>query len=626
MSVVGLIDKKVAAFVTEWQGRIFNYAFKKLGHEADAADATQEIFLVLLKSQRSGDDPRQLQAWIFGVARNVLAKHAHTRSLRRRKEESVTTTEVPSTLDALDNADQRRFLAQKVRSLPDNLSELLHLHYYQQLSLREIGEIVGLPKSTIHSQVQKALSLLRERIRLEKVSFASGMLPLFLAAPENIPLPESLLSELQALSEGHGAGANIALGSTKIKGFSLVLLVACGFLGGLIVPEKLTADDNFQAAPKMAPSLSAAVDVKRDPSPDFSRKPDNARELAALRETLAELLKSNQGLEEDLQRLVKGPSQSAQSPKRPDLVETQLGLDQFLQLATDYRQRLTLGKTRPGVLRLRFVQDKMEPLARRLITEFRFVFPEMLRLIESSEQARQSGLIDGMAVLQEAAGTSSKEISDFASRLLFQSLQSGVLSEETQGHLIATLVFRQISPQLEKDIHGWFTKRLRDGTLPVKRGILQCLDRNQSSESQELLWRFVNDEEAKRELRTLAFQSLCKREFQEQKRAELGAIGLKLADKAKEGLKVLCYRALKKLYEGRVLPKSQQETLLRRFVSGATRERRLIFKVFLRAQNQGLRRPLQGIAADTTHSEEVRAEASKLLKKIQSAQNLPKEP
>lgn len=626
MSVTGLVDKKVAAFVTEWQGRIFNYAFKKLGHEADAADATQEIFLVLLKSQRSGDDPRQLHAWIFGVARNVLAKHAHKRSLRRRKEESVTRPEVPSTLDSLDNADQRRFLAQKVRSLPDNLPELLHLHYYQQLSLREIGEIVGLPKSTIHSQVQKALSLLRERIRLEKVSFSSGMLPVFLAAPEDIPFPESLGSQLQALSESPSIAADLALGSTKIKGFSLVLIVTCGFLGGLIVPEKLTADDNFQAAPKSTPSLSATVDVKRDSSPDSSPNTKEERELSTLHETLAELLKSNQGLEQDLQELVKGPPQSTLKPERADLVETQLELDKFLQLAEDYRGRLILGKTRRGVLRLRFVQDKMEPLARRLITDFRFVFPEMLRLIESSEQPLESGLIDGMAVLQKVAGASSKEISDFARRILFQSLQSEVLSEETQGQLIATLGLRQISPELEKDIHGWFTERLRDGTLPVKRGILQCLDRAQCSGSQRILWRFVTDEEVKEDLRILAFQSLCKREFQEQKRAELGAIGLKLADKANESLKVLCYRALKKLYEGRVLPKSQQGTLLRRFVSAATRERRLIFKVFLRAQNQGLRQPLQSIAADTTHSEEVRAEARKLLKKIQSAQKLPKEP
>lgn len=54
-------------------------------------------------------------------------------------------------------------LYQAVMSLPEKYRTVLDLFYYEELSVREIGEVLGLSQSAVTTRLSRARKLLRER-------------------------------------------------------------------------------------------------------------------------------------------------------------------------------------------------------------------------------------------------------------------------------------------------------------------------------------------------------------------------------------------------------------------------------------------------------------------------------
>ena len=61
-------------------------------------------------------------------------------------------------------------LHRALRRLPPPLREIVALHYFQDLSLREIGAVIGIPPGTAKSRVNRALEVLRELLHQEEAN------------------------------------------------------------------------------------------------------------------------------------------------------------------------------------------------------------------------------------------------------------------------------------------------------------------------------------------------------------------------------------------------------------------------------------------------------------------------
>ena len=81
-------------------------------------------------------------------------------------EESVQGPE-ESTIAAEDS----NRLLEIVKSLPAKYRDVIHLFYYEEMSVREIAEVTGRKDSTVTSQLTRAREMLRKRLR-EEYDFA----------------------------------------------------------------------------------------------------------------------------------------------------------------------------------------------------------------------------------------------------------------------------------------------------------------------------------------------------------------------------------------------------------------------------------------------------------------------
>ncbi len=149
------------------------------GDENLAEDVLQETCLQAARSATSIDRPEHLDAWLFGVARNVLRRHWRTLKRRRRNLPEVqveTAAELADQMDTLSlPADQleRREVHEQVMlaltSLPVDDQNLIFRYYFDGQSQTDIAAGLQVSPRAVEGKLYRARQALREKLRhLEK--------------------------------------------------------------------------------------------------------------------------------------------------------------------------------------------------------------------------------------------------------------------------------------------------------------------------------------------------------------------------------------------------------------------------------------------------------------------------
>jgi RNA polymerase sigma-70 factor (ECF subfamily) len=161
-----LVDGRLAATLRT--------AMAILGNEADARDATQEIFVRAWRSLPELREPDRFPAWFGRIVVNTCRTAIRGRRRRIVREISVGALpdegqQLPSlepahddrsaSLDVLDRALDRISVADRT---------LLALHHFEHLSLDVIGERLGVPSKTVKSRLFSARRSLDRALEVER--------------------------------------------------------------------------------------------------------------------------------------------------------------------------------------------------------------------------------------------------------------------------------------------------------------------------------------------------------------------------------------------------------------------------------------------------------------------------
>lgn len=133
------------------------------GDEASAADAVQETFVRLWRSDVIGDDDR-VGGWLFAVCRNVCVDSVR-RSVRVVRADARAETQRGATDPArkLELREGVEAFAAVYASLPESQREVLALKLGEGLSYKQIAERTGRTVSHVGWLLHMALKTVRER-------------------------------------------------------------------------------------------------------------------------------------------------------------------------------------------------------------------------------------------------------------------------------------------------------------------------------------------------------------------------------------------------------------------------------------------------------------------------------
>ena len=156
------------ALVQEYYPQILHYCRWHLPDEQQAQDAAQETFLRAVRwLDACGGFDGQFRPFLYKIAKNVCID-LH-RAAARDGPALESLPEEPAYQEAgfarTEDALRLRALTAK---LEPPLQELVLLRFGQQLRLREIAQVTGLPMRTVQSRLRRALEILKQQLEQEE--------------------------------------------------------------------------------------------------------------------------------------------------------------------------------------------------------------------------------------------------------------------------------------------------------------------------------------------------------------------------------------------------------------------------------------------------------------------------
>lgn len=158
-------DEPSVAAVFEEHARFVWRTVRRLGaSEADAHDATQDVFLVVHRRLRDFESGASMRSWLYGICVKVLAdSRKRVTSRREQLVEHVPEHSVaPSQETALDERQVRARLHAVLATLDPKKREVFVLFELEELTLAEIAIAVECPLQTAYSRLQAARKVVHD--------------------------------------------------------------------------------------------------------------------------------------------------------------------------------------------------------------------------------------------------------------------------------------------------------------------------------------------------------------------------------------------------------------------------------------------------------------------------------
>ena len=176
-------------FYRRHQGGVYRYAVHMTGRPEAAADVVQETFLTLIRQARKFDEEKGAPgAFLYGIARN------HVRKFHDKESRYVALTDesgdrsigngasgnhngngryqpgdTETVLEGLERAEAIQRLRDAVLTLPEHYREPITLCDLEGKSYEEVSTLLACPVGTVRSRLNRARSILLEKLRPNRV-------------------------------------------------------------------------------------------------------------------------------------------------------------------------------------------------------------------------------------------------------------------------------------------------------------------------------------------------------------------------------------------------------------------------------------------------------------------------
>jgi RNA polymerase sigma factor (sigma-70 family) len=169
--------------VVRYKTLIYNTCYRILGDFHLAEDATQDVFLKIYRSGEHFRGESRVSTWIYRISvnrsLNILRKNKRSRLIkslgtlwREKNGEEIPASSQKERPDRIfEDKESKAILRDAIDSLPEKQKVAFILHKYENLTARDISDILGISINSVEVRIHRAKIALQKRLveRLKKI-------------------------------------------------------------------------------------------------------------------------------------------------------------------------------------------------------------------------------------------------------------------------------------------------------------------------------------------------------------------------------------------------------------------------------------------------------------------------
>lgn len=167
---LGLVEKAqrgdqeaFSKLVEEYQGLIYNLAYRMCGEREEACDISQEAFLRAYEHLKKFQKRAKFSTWLYRIAINVAINH-----LKKKRPQDIPLEEItlsgqsPGPRREAESRELQEMVKGAIVKLPPLYRAVVVLYHQQGLSYEEIAAYTGCPLGTVKVHLFRAKEILRK--------------------------------------------------------------------------------------------------------------------------------------------------------------------------------------------------------------------------------------------------------------------------------------------------------------------------------------------------------------------------------------------------------------------------------------------------------------------------------
>lgn len=156
-------ENALSAAYQQYGSLVYTFCRRTLD-ESRAKDVTQEVFISAWRS-RARYEPAKgtLAGWLIAITRNRIIDNVRSEQRHAERRSGNDPAEVPIAAE-VERIGDRLMITEALRCLSDRARQVITMHYFDDLTHRQIAEQLSLPLGTVKSDLRRGLSQIRHQL------------------------------------------------------------------------------------------------------------------------------------------------------------------------------------------------------------------------------------------------------------------------------------------------------------------------------------------------------------------------------------------------------------------------------------------------------------------------------
>lgn len=158
--------EQVSEMINRNSDMVYRLAFSMVKSVQDAEDVHQEVFIRYIRTNPLFESREHERAWFIRVTTN-LCKNLWKSAWRQKmvSMDSLEETQDGNAYVQQSLNEDEELLVETVKRLPFKYRMVVHLFYYEEMSLEEIATALKLKSSNVRTRLTRARKMLREWLK-----------------------------------------------------------------------------------------------------------------------------------------------------------------------------------------------------------------------------------------------------------------------------------------------------------------------------------------------------------------------------------------------------------------------------------------------------------------------------